>query len=112
MINLTFNWSYAPDQGFNGYESLDFLKNMKNLEILSAQNAGIKDISAIAGLPKLWSAFIDQNQITDISPLAQVKSLKEFLIVGNPIVDYSSLEPVREVFPNLFTEFEPDVTLK
>lgn len=112
MINLSFNWSYAPDQGFNGYESLDFIKDMKRLEIISAQNAGLKDISALTGLPKLWSVFIDQNQITDISPLAQVKSLKEFLIAGNPIADYSPLEPVREVFPNLYAEFEPDVALK
>lgn len=111
MVNLTFNWSYAPDQGFDGYESLNFVRNMKQLEVLEAANAGIKDISALAGLPALWSAFIEQNQITDISPLAQVKGLKEFLIAENPITDYSSLEPVREVFPNLYSDFQPDVPL-
>ena len=110
MVFLGFNWSYAPDFGFEGYENLDFIKNMKNLEILSADNAGIKDISAIIELPKLWSLYIRNNLITDISPLSKVKTIKEFLIGNNPISDYSCLEPLKEVFPNI-SDFVPDVPL-
>ncbi len=111
MVNICFNWNYAPDQGVNGYESIGFVENMKDLEIFEARNAGIKDISPLAGLPKLWSVFISDNQITDISPLAQIKTLQEFSIANNPIEDYSSLEPMREVFPNLWPDFQPDVEL-
>lgn len=112
MVNISFDWSYAPDQGFNGYETIDFVKDMKDLEIFEAKNAGIKDITPLASLPKLWSVFITDNQITDISPLAQIKTLKEFEIKNNPISDYSSLEPLHSVFPNLPAEFQPDVDLK
>ena len=112
MVNICFDWSYAPDQGFNGYPNIDFVKGMPNLEIFEAKNAGVVDISPLVGLPKLWSVFVSTNQITDISPLAQIKTLKEFSIAENPITDYSSLEPYREVFPNLYSEFQPDVELK
>ena len=112
MVNICFDWSYAPDQGFNGYPNIDFVKGMPNLEIFEAKNAGVVDISPLVGLPKLWSVFITDNQITDISPLAQIKTLKEFEIRNNPIADYTVLEPYREVFPNLPSEFQPDVELK
>ncbi len=112
MVNICFDWSYAPDQGFNGYPNIDFVKGMPNLEIFEAKNAGVVDISPLVGLPKLWSVAITDNQITDISPLAQIKTLKEFQISNNPITDYSVLEPYHDVFPNLFSEFQPDVDLK
>ena len=112
MVNICFDWSYAPDQGFNGYPNIDFVKSMPDLEIFEAKNAGLVDISPLVGLPKLWSVFVTGNQITDISPLAQIKTLKEFEIRENPITDYSALEPYHEVFPNLYSEFQPDVDLK
>lgn len=112
MVNICFDWGYAPDQGFNGYPNIDFVKGMPNLEIFEAKNAGVVDISPLVGLPKLWSCAITDNQITDFSPLAQIKTLKEFEIRNNPATDYSVLEPYREVFPNLFSEYKPDVDLK
>ena len=110
MVFICFDWSYAPDQGFNGYENLDFVRGMKNLEIFEAKNAGIKDISGLVGLPKLWAVAITDNQITDITPLAQIKTLKEFQIGNNPITDYSVLEPMNEVFPSIPEDFQPDVS--
>ncbi|PKM85043.1 MAG: hypothetical protein CVU86_04085 [Firmicutes bacterium HGW-Firmicutes-11] len=112
MVTLIFDWSYAPDQGHNGYENLDFISDMKQLEVLEVRGAGIKDITVLGELPKLWSVFISDNLITDISPLANVKQLKEFSIANNPITDYSSITPMREVFPNLFEEFQPDVDIE
>jgi hypothetical protein len=111
MVTLCFDWSYSPDGDFKGYGSLDFMRDMKDLEVFEAKKAGITDISVLTGLPKLWSVFIEENLITDISPLAQIKTIKEFLIAGNPIADYSVLEPVHEVFPNLWPDFQPDVDL-
>jgi len=49
-------------------------------------------------LPKLWSVFLDANQITDITPLANLKNLTELLLAQNPIKDYS---PVKDIYPNL-----------
>ncbi len=112
MVTLVFDWSYSDGVDFKGYGNLDFMRNMKDLEIFEAKKAGITDISVLTGLPKLWSVFLDENLITDISPLAQIKTIREFLIADNPIADYSVLEPVHEVFPNLDDGFQPNVDLK
>ena len=98
MVCLVFDWSYAPDQGHNGYENLDFTSNMKNLEIFEAKGAGIKNITALGTLPKLWSVFLTDNQITDIGPLANLKNLRELELSNNPITDYS---PLKDIYPNL-----------
>jgi len=111
MVTLVFNWSYAPDQGHYGYENIDFIAGMKKLEVFEACNAGLKDITVLGKLPKLKSVHIFDNQITDISPLAKL-DLKEFSLANNPITDYSSITPIREVFPNLWPDFVPDVGIK
>lgn len=104
MVCLVFDWSYAPDQGHNGYESLNFVSNMKNLEVFEAKNAGVKDITALGTLPKLWSVFLCENQITDVSPLANLQNLRELELSDNPITDFS---PLKEVYPKLqYHDFE------
>lgn len=103
MVCLVFDWTCFPDQGRNGYESLDFMSDMKDLEIFSAKGAGIKDITALGGLTKLWSLYLAKNQITDISPLANLKNLKELELAENPIEDFS---PIKDVYPNLARDFE------
>lgn len=103
MYCLVFDWTYAPDQGHNGYENLDFMSDMKDLEIFSAKGDGIKDITALGGLTKLWSLYLADNQITDISPLANLKNLKELELSKNPIDDFS---PIKDVYPNLACDFE------
>ncbi len=97
LTNLTclvFDWNYAPEQGHNGYENLDFMSDMINLEIFEAKGAGIKDISALGNLPKLWSVFLSDNLITDVSPLAKLTNLKELVLSNNPITDFSPLEDI------------------
>lgn len=111
MVTLGFDWSYAPDQGHYGYENIDFMADMKKLEVFEARGAGIKDITVLGELPKLWSVFISENQITDVSPLAKL-DLKEFSLSNNPITDYSSITPIREVFPNLWSDFKPDINIE
>jgi internalin A len=103
MVCLVFDWTCFPEQGHNGYESLDFMSDMKDLEIFSAKGGGIKDITALGGLTKLWSLYLADNQITDISPLANLKNLRELELSKNPIEDFS---PIKDVYPNLARDFE------
>jgi hypothetical protein len=98
MTNLAFSWNYAPDQGFDGYENLDFMSDMKNLEIFEARGVGLKDISAITNLTKLWSVYLSDNQISDISPLANLTNLRELCLSNNPITDYS---PIKDIYEQL-----------
>ena len=66
--------------------------------MLDAKNAGIEDVSGLAGLPKLWEVQLNDNLITDVSPLAQVKSLKALLLGNNPVADYS---PLKDIYAQL-----------
>jgi len=104
MICLTFDFNYAPEQGHNGYASLDFMSDMKNLEIFEARSAGIKDISTLGNLTKLWSVFLTENLITDVSPLAKLTNLKELELRNNPITDYS---PLKDIYDKIeYKDFE------
>lgn len=98
MTCLIFDWNNAPDQERNGYENLDCISDMKNLEIFSAKGSGVKDISVLGNLPKLWSVYIENNLITDVSPLAKLANLKELLLSNNPITDYS---PLKDIYGQL-----------
>lgn len=101
LTNLTclvFDWNYDPSQGRSVYENLDFMSDMKNLEVFEAKGAGIKDISALGNLPKLWSVFLTDNLITDVSPLAKLTNLKELALSNNPITDYS---PLKDIYGQL-----------
>ena len=71
---------------------------MKNLEHIDAKNAGIKDISGIANLSKLWDIQLCDNQISDITPLANLKELKILLLYNNPVTDFSLL---KDIYDNL-----------
>ncbi len=107
LTNLTclvFDWNYSPDQGRNGFENLDFMSDMKNLEIFEAKGAGIKDITALGNLPKLWSVFLSDNLITDVSPLAKLANLKELALSNNLVTDYS---PLKDIYGKLeYKDFE------
>jgi Leucine-rich repeat (LRR) protein len=65
---------------------------------LKQKGDGITDITELGTLPKLWSVFLDENQITDITPLANLKNLIELTLSNNPVTDYS---PVKDIYPNL-----------
>jgi Leucine-rich repeat (LRR) protein len=97
MVSIVFCWNYNESQGF-GFDNLDALSDMKNLEHIDAKNAGIKDISALANLPKIWDVQLCDNQITDITPLGNLSNLKIVLLLNNPIKDFS---PLKTVYDNL-----------
>ncbi len=98
MACLVFDWCYSPDQGYTACSNIDFIADMKNLEVFEAKGAGIKDITVLGTLPKLWSVFLDENQITDITPLTNLKNLKELLLSKNSIKDFS---PLKDIYGNL-----------
>jgi internalin A len=97
MVCLVFCWNYNESMNF-GFENLDALSDMKNLEHIDAKNAGIKDISGLANLSKLWDIQLCDNQITDITPLTNLSNLKIVLLLNNPVKDYS---PLKTVYNNL-----------
>ncbi len=104
MTCLIFDWTCDESQWRNGDVSLDFMADMKDLEIFSAIGGGIKDITALGGLTKIWSLYLENNAITDISSLANLTKLKELKLSNNPIGDYS---PLNDIYPKLdFADFE------
>lgn len=94
MVCLVFCWNAGGSD--IGFENLDELSNMENLENIDAKNAGIKDISGVSNLTKLWNIQLCDNQIIDIAPLANLKNLKIVLLGNNPISDFSALNDVYE----------------
>lgn len=98
MVCLVFCWNYNKANDDHGFNNLDTLSNMKNLEHIDAKNAGIKDITVLSNLPKLWDIQLCDNQITDITPLKNLKNLKIVLLGNNPVKDYS---PLKDVYENL-----------
>ncbi|NLV75215.1 MAG: leucine-rich repeat domain-containing protein [Chloroflexi bacterium] len=61
---------------------------------MNSKNAGIVDISVLAGLTKPRGVYLTDNQITDVSPLAILSNLMELELGNNPIEDFSSLKEI------------------
>lgn len=104
LVFLGFDWTCNEDERQNGTLSLDFMAEMKNLEVFSCMGNGVQDVSALGGLTKIWSLYLDDNAITDISALATLTNLKELKLSKNPINDFS---PLKDIYPKLdFADFE------
>lgn len=104
LVFLGFDWTCDEDERQNGTLSLDFMADMKNMEIFSCMGNGVQDITALGGLTKIWSLYLDDNAITDISALANLTNLKELKLSKNPISDFS---PLEDIYPKLeYSDFE------
>lgn len=104
MTCMIFDWTWNEGSRQDENVSLDFISDMKNMEIFSACGGGIKDITALGGLTKIWSLYLDDNAITDISSLVNLTNLKELKLSKNPISDFS---PLKDIYPKLeFSDFE------
>jgi internalin B len=104
MTCMIFDWTWNEGSRQDGNVSLDFISDMKNMEIFSACGGGIKDITALGGLTKIWSLYLDDNAISDISVLANLTNLKELKLSQNPIGDFS---PLKDIYPKLeWCDFE------
>jgi Leucine Rich repeats (2 copies) len=88
---------------YNGLiESLEPLKNLKNLETLWCDNNQISDLSPLMGLHKLTDICCWNNQIRNLEPLAsmiQIESLAlGYVDSGNPIEDPSPIQYLLNLY--------------
>ena len=74
-----------------GITSIEFVRDMPELESFNANRNSIKDIAPIEGKTKLASIDLQDNQITDISALATCTSLESVVISYNYITTLSPL---------------------
>ncbi len=65
-------------------DNLDFCKNNRLLEYISAQGCGLKDISGLKGNQELTSVYLSFNEITDIGTLSSIDPT-----AGSPVIDLS-----------------------
>jgi small GTP-binding protein len=77
--------------------SLDFLKELKSLQILSLITNDIHDISPITGLSDLIELNISDNSVADISLLTKFKKLRKFWAFSNKITDISVFSYLPEL---------------
>ena len=50
----------------------------------------------MAGLSKLWSLYLDGNQIEDLKPLTGLKNLDSLDLRGNAVADLAPLKELTE----------------
>ena len=112
----------ALDFGHNAATSLEFLRDLPQLQILICVdnqitdltplesqtnlmylevflNDGIEDISVLSKLDKLIDLHIGQCSISDISPLLGLKNLDRLWLPGNPVSE-EDVQALREALPN------------
>ena len=65
-------------------DNLDFCKNSGQLEYISAQGCGLKDISGLKGKEKLVNIYLSFNEITDIGAFSSID-----MNYSNPEMDLS-----------------------
>lgn len=103
---------------YSRLSSLDFLKNMADLEVcfangspkpigqsaainladktkltrLTLNDVGLTDISWMSGLSNLTELTVSNNELTDVSVVANMPKLTNFIALANRISDISALE--------------------
>ena len=70
---------------------------MTALNSLYLSQNRISDISAVAGLHKLWSLYLRGNQVSDLKPLSKLRFLSSLDLTENQVSDLSPLEPLTEL---------------
>ncbi|MGH0595737.1 NEAT domain-containing protein [Bacillus pretiosus] len=73
------------------------LEYMMNLEKLTLEGVGLKNIEFISNLEKLNDVNVSHNQIEDITPLSSLKSLQWLNLADNQIKDVSVLSPMLDL---------------
>ena len=97
LESLRFFYAESPSrEGLN--PSLEPLKGLVGLKILSAARSRITDISPLSGLVNLEELELFGNQlISDVSPLASMHKLRRLNLHRNNITDVSSLASLRSL---------------
>ncbi len=70
-------------------ENLKYLTNLTTIQL--SDNSRVTDLSALGGLTKLESLWLDDTGISDISPLSGCKNLREMGIKNTKVKDISAL---------------------
>lgn len=70
-------------------ENLKYLTNLTNIHL--ANNSRVTDLSALSGLTKLETLWLDDTGISDLSPLSGCKNLREMGIKNTKVKDISVL---------------------
>ena len=68
---------------------LEALRDMENLQSLTAYGKGIEDLSPLSGLIRMETLYLVQNNIRDISPLEPLTQLRVLRLDGNAVSDIS-----------------------
>ena len=68
---------------------------LESLEMLTASNSAIADLSGLEAATELTSLDLRNNDITDVSPLSKLYSLVTLNLEGNPILDTSVLRELE-----------------
>jgi len=78
------------------YLAHNVIKDLKPLTELTKRWAEKKDFQGkpAPGSPKIWSLYLNDNEIADISPIAGLKKLDSLDLSGNQVADIS---PLREL---------------
>ncbi len=78
-------------------KSLKDLKQLTNLEYLSASQLSLKSITYVGSLTKLRVLYLQRNSITDISALSKLTKLEVLSLNGNQISSISSLASLTKL---------------
>ena len=77
--------------------TLEALREMENLQGLTAYGKGIEDLSPLSGLIRMESLYLVQNQVRDISPLEPLTQLRVLRIDGNAVTDISVVQKLQKL---------------
>ncbi len=83
--------------GNNNINDISFLKNLKNLQLLTLNNNNIEDISVLKNLKNLKSLYIYKNKISNLSSLSGLKNLKNLALFSNNISNIEALSKLTNL---------------
>ena len=96
----------APNRQITDLTGLEYAPK---LTVLNLEGNSILDISTLSGLTQLTNLLISDNGISDVSPLEKLVNLEKLSLAGNPIRDTSPLRALLSQNPNV--QIDIDVSI-
>ncbi|ALL22203.1 leucine-rich repeat domain-containing protein [Bacillus tropicus] len=90
----------------NEIKDITGLEYMTNLEKLTLEGVGLKNIEFISNLKQLNNVNVSHNQIEDITPLSSLENLQWLNLTGNRIKDVSVLGSMLDLLSLKLAENE------
>lgn len=85
------------DLGHNNLYSLDFLANLKDLEVLIAACSHVSDLTPLSGMKHLKYLELFTTKVTDLSPLSHCRELLDLNISNTKITSLKGLDKVKSL---------------